>query len=78
MNNQILLNFKLRETVNFKYFIGKSVDSFHEQLKLIYDEAIWCNNSIVVLDNLDFILENANLDNDPKLKLYCYQLIEGW
>ena len=57
--------------------LGKSVDSFHEQLKLIYEEAIWCNNSIIVLDNLDFILENANLDNDPKLKLYCYQLIEG-
>lgn len=46
-------------------------------MKIIYDEAIWCNKSIIILDNIDFILENANLENDPKLKLYCYQLIEG-
>lgn len=62
--------------LNCQNIMGKSIDSINDQLRLIYEEALWCRNSIVILDNIDLLMENFNSETDPISKLYCHQLIE--
>ncbi len=63
--------------MTFNLSKGKTLDGIYEQLKLIYEESIWCEDSVIIMDDFDFLIENVNSETDPNAKLYCHQLIES-
>ena len=66
--------------INCQQFIGKTADSIHDQLKLVYRECAWydenASSSLVVLDNLDLLIEPKTATLDPSQMLYYALLVE--
>ena len=64
--------------INCQNFMSKTPDTIFEQLKLVYQECLWHENSpcLVVLENIDLLIQNKTNVNDPSSLLYYSQIVE--
>ncbi len=64
--------------INCQGFMNKTVDTIYEQLKMVYEEAIWAGPRpcLVVLEDIDLLIENKEQTIDPSSQLYHAQIVE--
>jgi len=64
--------------VNCQGFVNKTVETIHEQLRLVYEECVWAGPRpcLVVLEDMDLLIENKEQTVDPSSQLYHAQIVE--
>lgn len=64
--------------INCQNFISKTPDTIYDQLKLVYKECLFYQDTpcLVVLENIDLLIENKTHTTDPSSLLYYSQIVE--